>query len=140
MVNSLLGGVMETLYEEFGDTYSYYTSSVGQNLNCPSFMPIFVNPSVKLIRPPRYQLTLPCKIHYFPLESGNKKEINAVAMRLFNVMEYVKMNGNLVRGLEMEYSIQDDVLIFSIVYKFIAERTKDFDPLMEDLFVTERVK
>lgn len=133
MINKLLDGLINVLYKEFGEDYTYYPNDVEQTFLCPAFKPVFINPSVNLIRPPRYKVEAPCVIHYYPLVDGDKKEINEVANRLFNSVEYVDMGDQLVRGVEMSYSTQDDVLLFSITYKFVVEQVTTPEPFMEDL-------
>lgn len=135
MQNKLIEGIVSAIYSHFEngetDKYKYYRNNVEQNLVRPSFFPIAVAPSVRALNPPRYRYTIPCVIHYFPTNLGDKSEIYDVGDELMKCLEYVHIGDRLVRGVNMSYEIEDDVLLFNVVYDFIWANTIEDEETME---------
>ena len=65
MVNKLLNGVSNQLYDQFGADYKYYVENVEQNLTKPCFTIDCVLPLQRSRSRWLYDRTVPIVIHYF---------------------------------------------------------------------------
>ena len=89
----------------------------------------------RYLRRELYQVT------YF---AGNRKiqeqEINAVTDRLYPVLEYIKMDGSLIRGTQMEHETEDNELHFSVHYDIFMLRPRPEVALMQELIQKQALK
>ena len=141
MVNDLIDAISVKLNQVFGDGVKIYSESVKQGLKEPCFFIAVLNPTQSPIIGVRYFRAHPFDIHYFPSKDGGNQEIQDVASKLFDTLEYITLlNGDLVRGTEMHYEKVDDVLHFFVKYNmFVYKQVEKADP-METLTVNNNVK
>ena len=133
MVNKILDSISIGLHKLFGDDYHYYIEDVQQNLQRPAFTIDVLIPIERSYSPTSYFRTMPIVIHYFssnPMD--NKKECYAIAEQIFESVEYITLDGRLLRGKDISWSIVDNVLQFFITYEFYTEVVGD-PTYMEDL-------
>ena len=126
MVNDLIDGISVKLNQVFGDGVRIYSESVKQGLKEPCFFIAVLNPTQNPMIGARYFREHPFDIHYFPSKDGGNQEIQDVASKLFDALEYITLlDGDLVRGTEMHYEKVDDVLHFFVKYNmFVISRLK----------------
>lgn len=131
---SIVQGIIDALHTEFGADYTYYANKVPQNFKEPAFYVRQVSASMDLILGRRYLRRGLFRIVYF---AGKRKtpeqEMNGVADRLYPVLEYIKMDGDLIRGTEMEHEIEDEELHFTVHYDIFVMRPRPEAPLMQEL-------
>lgn len=141
MVNDLIDGISVKLNQVFGGGVRIYSESVKQGLKEPCFFIAVLNPTQSPMIGTRYFREHPFDIHYFPSKDGGNQEIQDVASKLFDALEYVTLlNGDLVRGTEMHYEKVDDVLHFFVKYNmFVYKQVEKADP-MGILTVNNNVK
>ena len=141
MVNDLIDAISVKLNQVFGDGVRIYSESVKQGLKEPCFFIAVLNPTQSPIIGVRYFRAHPFDIHYFPSKDGGNQEIQDVASKLFDALEYITLlDGDLVRGTEMHYEKVDDVLHFFVKYNmFVYKQVEKADP-METLTVNNNVK
>ncbi len=140
MVNDIFDGISIKLNEEFGDTFPIYSEQVDQNFTEKCFFIDLQKSSVRQYVGNRYLRNYPFDIRFFPIENNNKTaQIADVADRLIQCLEYITVNGNLVRGINMNYEIVDDVLHFMVEYNIIVLYV-DVVEMMEDLEMDLNVK
>ena len=141
MVNDLIDGISVKLNQVFGDGVRIYSESVKQGLKEPCFFITVLNPTQNPMIGARYFREHSFDIHYFPSKDGGNQEIQDVASKLFDALEYITLlDGDLVRGTEMHYEKVDGVLHFFVDYNFHVIKHKAPDAYMEELKQTGFVK
>ncbi len=132
MINSIIAGISIALNKEFGDGYKKYTEEVKQGLEEPCFFISCIHPTHRLLRGRRYlQGNMFC-IQYFPADEGQaREECNAVAGRMFPCLEWITVNGVLVRGTGMNTGIEDGILNFFVNYDLLVRKAEDTGPMEE---------
>lgn len=141
MVNNLIDGISVKLNEVFGNEIRIYSESVKQGLKEPCFFIAVLNPTQNPMIGARYFREHSFDIHYFPSKDGGNQEIQDVASKLFDALEYITLlDGDLVRGTEMHYEVVDGVLHFFVDYNFHVIKHKAHDAYMEELKQTGFVK
>lgn len=118
MFKEIVNGISIKLNSEFDDVCEIYTENVEQGLEEPCF---FIK-SMNVINTPllgtRKQRTYPFVITYFP-KAGNA-EMMDVSEKMMEALEYIELlNGDILRGMEMNSEIIDDLLQFKVSYKVI---------------------
>ncbi len=139
MINDIIDGILKVLFEYFGDGFKYYTESVEQGFKEPCFSIESISPSVTQKLNNRYLSENKFVINYFPNKKDSKKEINTISEQLFEVLEYIAVNGSVVRGTKMSTQISDGVLLFFVNYDLFRIKEKIVEP-MEELESKERIK
>lgn len=134
MVNEMLKGISTQLYDVFGDDYKYYVENVEQKLT----KPCFTIDSIMSLQRSRsrvlYDRTIPVVVHYFSNEKQKTKEdCYDKAELIIEALEYVPFHGALIRGEDINYQINEDVLQVFITYRFITKKLTSNEDNMEDL-------
>lgn len=137
MINSILEGISISLNAEFGDDYTIYTEAVEQGLKEPCFFISCISPTNKVFLGKRYfRENLIC-IQYFPQNKDLiKEECNDVSERLFSSLEYINVDGDMLRGTGARCEMADNVLNFFISYNFFVYKGSASDPMEE---ISEKV-
>lgn len=117
-LDNIIDGICIALNSEFGDEYEIYPELVEQGLKPPCFTISNVRADITPKLPPRYYKTHLFCIYYFPEEDINKRLPSyEVKERLYNALEYITVDGDLVRGTKMEGNmVGNDVLAFMVNY------------------------
>ena len=133
MVNSVLNSISKALYATFGDTHHYYVEDVEQRAAFPCFTLNALNPLVRSVNRKDYYRTVPCVIHYFSDDKTNtRKHSLDVGEKVLECLEYLNIDGHLVRAENMSYNFVDDVLQVFLTYRFWTEKPEDL-PIMEEV-------
>lgn len=134
MVNEMLKGISNQLYDVFGSDYKYYVENVEQNLTKPCFT---IDSIINLQRSRSrvlYDRTIPVVVHYFTGDKENtKKDCYEKAELIVEALEYVPFHGCLLRGENISYQIEDDVLQVFVTYKFITRKVTSNEDEMDTL-------
>ena len=131
MINKIKDGISIAINADFGDDYEIYTESVKQGLKEPCFSILCLNPTIQQTLGKRYFRTNQFCIHYFPTSDESQSECNDVAERLFGVLEYITVDGDLIRGTEMHYEVVDGVLSFFVNYDMYVYKNTVNEECME---------
>lgn len=138
---AIVQGIIDALRTEFGGDYVYYANKVPQNFKEPAFFVRQISGSMESQRGRRYLRRGLYQVTYF---AGNRKtqeqEINAVTDRLYPVLEYIKMDGSLIRGTQMEHETEDNELHFSVHYDIFLLRPRPEAPLMQEIIQMQELK
>lgn len=138
---AIVQGIIGVLRTEFGGDYVYYANKVPQNFKEPAFFVRQISGSMEPQRSRRYLRRGLYQVTYF---AGNRKtqeqEINAVTDRLYPVLEYIKMDGSLIRGTQMEHETEDNELHFSVHYDIFMLRPRPEVALMQELIQMQELK
>lgn len=134
MVNDIVTGITVQLNKKFGDSKKIYTSNVEQGLEQPCFFVKLLTAINTPLIGKRKKRDYPFDIHYFPSDETDNEEMMAVGDCLMEVLEYIVMlDGDMLRGKDLEYEIRDGVLHFSVTYSCIlnditkGETMKEYD-------------
>lgn len=140
MENKIITGISQKLFETFGLDYKIYTENVEQFLNPPCFYVELLQSSMQQIVSRRYRLENLFDIHFFTNENEPKNDFRRVADVLYDALEYISVDNDLVRGLGMHYEIVDDVLHFFVSYNLILIKTIEPEDKMETLKTRGEIK
>jgi hypothetical protein len=133
VVNSVLNSISKALYTVFGDSHHYYVEDIEQNAVFPCFTLNALNPLVRSVNRKDYYRTVPCVIHYFSNEKTfTRKHALDVGEKVLECLEYLDIDGHLIRAEDMSYNFVDDVLQVFLTYRFWTEKPEEI-PIMEEL-------
>lgn len=140
MTNEIIAGVSRKLYQAFGNGYRIYKNDVKQGLTEPCFFIAILAPSHNPYLGRRRRIAVPLDVHYIPEDGGDNGTMADVGDRLFSELEYITdADGNMHRGRDMSYEIQDGVLHFFVTYAVILNEY-DKGETMEILNLSESIK
>lgn len=140
MINKIIDGISIAINAEFGDDYEIYTENIEQGLTEPCFSILCLNPSVEQFLGTRHFSTNQFCIHYFPSSDEKRFECNKVMTRLFDCLEYITVDGDLIRGISLHAEYSEDVLHVFVNYDLFIYKPKDNEPQMETLKTKTDVK
>ena len=137
MCNEIIKGISLKLNEEFGNNYKYCVDKIEQGFNKPCFFILLLTDNSNLELKSRYRYKSNFDVHFFPT-IGHKQnnEIHAIKDRLYDCLEYITVNGDLVRGSSMRSEIVDGVLHFFISYNMNLQKVIGKDEYMEEVKVS----
>lgn len=132
-LSAINDGISIKLNESFGDEYTIYPEEVRQGLQRPCFFIKLLKPSNTKERDITYRRENSYCIHFFPKSTNEPKaECYQMLDSLYMALEYIEVDGNLVRGIGMLGEIHDEILQFYV--NFNVRVRKVYDPiLMEHL-------
>lgn len=131
MINKIIDGICVSINTEFNDTYEIYTESIKQGLKEPCFSLVCLNPTIKQFLGKRYFRTNQFCIHYFPSSNEKRSECYEVMEKLHSALEYITVDGDLIRGTEMHCEFVDDVLNFFVNFDMFVYKKDDGEESME---------
>ena len=124
MVNDIINGISIKLNSVYGDSHKAHTSNVKQGLETPCFfikcLTVINTPFMGKRKMREYNFD----IHYFPKDETDNEEMLAVGEKLIETLEYITLlNGDIIRGTNLDYEIIDGVLHFRVTYKVMLINT-----------------
>ncbi len=140
-VNSIVEAVGAALNAEFGDGCTVYAEEIKQGFETPCFFISCINPSDRQllgnanrhVLAARYYRENRFCIQYFPRDENNgRRESYGAAERLFECLEEITADDDIVRGTDMNFEYTDGILSFFVSYNFFAYKTRE-PTLMEKL-------
>lgn len=141
MVNDIMDGIKNTLYGIFGDSCEIMFDELKQDFEPPAVWILELKTTQEHVIRNRYNRRYNFDIQYFPKnEIGITQEINEVTDALLLGLEYITAGGNLIRGSDISYEMQDKILHFFITYEVFVLKIQDKGPLMEELVQTQHTK
>lgn len=81
----------------------------------------------------RYKKNISFDIHYFNDKEDINSDCNDMADRLYEVLEYVKVNNSLYRSNEMTHEVIDGVLHFMLQFNYHVLKEIEEAPKMNKL-------
>ena len=137
MVNEMLSGISNQLYDTFGADYKYYKEDVKQNLTKPCFTMDCITPLQRSRNRTQYNRTIPVVVHYFTSDNENvKQDCYEKAELIVEALEYAPLDGALLRGEDISWQINDGVLQVFVTYRFITDKLTSNEDNMEDVVQT----
>lgn len=140
LLNKIIDGIAMKLNQVFGDGYQIYTESVEQGLKEPCFFIVPLKPMQKQIVGKRYFREHPFDIHYFPATEDENTECLNVADQLFDALEAITVDGDVIRGSNINHEIIDDVLHCFVNYDMFIYKESETPDNMESLIVSNDLK
>lgn len=140
MINKIIDGISVAISSKFGDLYEIYTESIEQGLNEPCFSIVCINHKIEQVVGKRYFRMNEFCIHYFPSSEEKGCECNDVAETLMDILEMITVDGDMCRGTDMEYYIEDNVLSFMVNYDMYVRRETEPMTEMEHLSQNTNLK
>lgn len=140
MLNKTIDGIAEKLRQVFGQEYGVYLEEGKQGQQEPCFFIAVLGGNQQQEMGNLYKREQAFALQYFPKEKNGNQEVQRVADMLQMEMEYITVDGNLVRGTKMKHQVIESVLHFFVNYDLRLLRVAEPDPLMEELTLKERVK
>lgn len=135
MTDALFSAVSRAIYSHFGDKYTIYSESVEQGLSEPCFFIQCLKSSLSRQLGNHFLRENLFCIQFFPQNKLSPLiECHDVSDSLMQCLEYVSLDGQLLRGSKMNYEIHDGVLNFFVNFNFFAVMDKSIkSPKMERL-------
>ena len=140
MIKSIVDGISEQLASTFGDGYKIYTDAVKQGLKEPCFFIRLINPvSTRELNRRFYRQNL-FVIQFFPASHEPRDECYQMQDDLYLALEYITVNGDLLRGIGMRGEFIDGNLHFFVNYNmYVMLKTEDvFMEILERPQITTR--
>lgn len=129
MVNKIVDGIVQAISAAYGEEYEIYTENVEQGLTEPCFLIECINPSFEQFLGRRYHEKVPFCIHYFPNGPEKTAECNTVFSVLTECLEYIIVEGDMVRGTGMHAEKDGDVMHFMVDYDMFLIRQDDAEKM-----------
>lgn len=136
MIDKLIVGISQAIAGEFKDGYTIYTEDVTQGLKGPCFIVRCINPTDKIFRGQRYERRNQFVVNYFPSTDAVNAEIYEVIERLNNCLEHIRVDGNLIRGVDTSNQTEDGVLHYFVNYNFFGYKVMETTPMEEHTYET----
>lgn len=137
MINAIISAISVALFNEF--EYENHMEEIKQDLKEPCFFISCLNPTTKLFLGRRYFRKNQFCIQYFPESNEPQAECNAVAERMVWSLDYITLDGDLIRGTAMKHEVIDGVLNFFVNYDCFVYRVQEETP-MEAFEFSQEVK
>lgn len=139
MINEVMTGITDALYEEFGDNYEVYIESSMQGMTEPAFFVRCITPEIMKQLAERRKIELLFVIQYYPESKSPKQEINEVFERLTACLDLISVDDKKVRGIVECKDISGDILTATVQYTLFVSRRETGDS-MEDYEMKGEVK
>ena len=116
LLNEIVKGISSALYQEFGQDYKIYKENIEQGLKEPCFSIVCVSPKTIKGFGNRYERENMFCIHYFAKNKQFRMECLEVFERMADCLEYITVDGDLVRGTNIRAEeITDDGIMHVFV-------------------------
>lgn len=134
MVNDLLNAVTKQLGTTFGTDYHYYVENIEQGLQKPCFTADVIIPLQRRKSPVLYDRTMPIVVHYFSDSRTNlKQECYRIGEQLVECLEHLPFKGTILRGEDISWTIEDEVLQVFITYSFTTRLVTEVEDTIDEL-------
>ncbi|HCT64272.1 MAG TPA: hypothetical protein DIC60_03215 [Lachnospiraceae bacterium] len=142
MVNNIVLGIAQKIRTVFSETnYSLYTENIEQGFKEPCFFVSLISHTQKQRLGNRYRETYSFDISYYPSADGNtNEECLEVAEGLYEILEYITADSDLLRGTNINSKITEGILHFYVDYNIFVIREKIPETNMEEVIIYGETK
>lgn len=142
MVNKIIDGISKAINTKFGDSKEIYTESVEQGLNPPCFLIECIDSDNNRVIKDRYKTQNQFCIHYFPSIDTKEKRAECfdVLNDLYDCLDKITLENDLVLGSEKRGKVDDEVLHFFINFDFFIIIKNNEDNLFESYSAETKIK
>lgn len=140
MVNDIVLGIAEKVRIVYAqEDYKLYTESIEQGFKEPCFFVQLITQEQTQRLGNRYKEVYSFDVIYFPSENGNE-ECHNVSEELYELLEYITVDGDLIRGINLNSRVQEKVLHFFVDYPISIVRERAVEENMEGVIVYGETK
>lgn len=132
MIRKTLEAIAVQLRKEFGKNYGIWVDEQEQGLQEPCFFVQVITNSQTPKLTGNYKRNQTFDIIYFS-KTRTTFELVEAAERLYSAMEYIEVNGVLVRGKNIHTETIEDTLHFIVDYDLNLKEVKEKEDYMEEL-------
>ncbi|MDE5910248.1 MAG: hypothetical protein K2H52_16150 [Lachnospiraceae bacterium] len=129
MIGEIVDAVGLALNEAFGNHYAVYREETGKDMDAPCFFVYCSAQRNAQISRQKYLRSNTFCIQYIPSTTDIRAECNEVIERLFDCLEYIKVESSLLRGRKMEAKIKDGVAHFFLNYDFYVYKKEETEAM-----------
>lgn len=142
MVNNIVLGIAQKIRTVFSETnYSLYTENIEQGFKEPCFFVSLISHTQKQRLGNRYRETYSFDISYYPSADGStNEECLEVAEGLYEILEYITADSDLLRGININSKITEGILHFYVDYNIFVIREKIPETNMEEVIIYGETK
>lgn len=116
MTKEIAQAISNALMKTFGETYKIYTEEVQQGSEVPCFYIACLSQSQENTMRRKYHRKQQFKVRYSPSTANKNGEIYEVVDQLYEVLEYISLSSDLLKGTNMTAEISNGELNFLINY------------------------
>ncbi|WP_101772331.1 phage tail terminator family protein [Peptostreptococcus faecalis] len=131
MIDKIINAVSIQIDSYFEDI-SIYADENKQDFDEPCFFISLIHSMKNRMLGGRQERSYPLDIKYFD-EKASISELNEIGDYLYEALDLLDVEGKLIRGIDMEYKIVDNVLHFFVTYPAVLEYEKEKVDKMESL-------
>lgn len=129
MIEKVKKAITNAIYAEFGEEYNVYTEEVEQDLQESCFFVSSLKAENTLFLKNRYFRSQPFCVQYVPRSDEPRTECEVVRERLYNCLEWIDDEGDLIRGEKMSGEISDGILSFFVNYDLFVYKPSENEPM-----------
>lgn len=133
MLNKTYTAISQAINLIFGTDYQIIIDQMNQVLDTPYFYIKVLNPSQTQKLGNQYERIQPFDIQYFPNSEQYTTECMEVAEKLFDTLEYITLDSNIIRGTSMNFKVEDGILHFFVHFNMIVLKQNNADLFMNDV-------
>lgn len=133
-INDLRIGINNILDEEF-PSINIYNESIEQGFEGPCFFIKILSSAQDKELNIIYKKNIAFDIHYFSDKENVNSDCNNMADKLYEVLEYVKVNENLYKSSNMTHEVIEGVLHFMLQFNYHVIKKIEKAPKMNKLEV-----
>lgn len=115
MINKIISAIADDIKSKFGNI-KIYTEKVKQGYESPCFSIICKRADSGIYRGSRYRMTAEIEIHYY--NNKQRENCNDTMLSLFDIINYVNLDGFPIRACQMSMETDSDCCIFKAGYDF----------------------
>ncbi|WP_101773995.1 phage tail terminator family protein [Peptostreptococcus faecalis] len=131
MISKLIDAVSIQL-DSYFEEITIYADENKQDFDEPCFFISLIHSMKNRMLGGRQERSYPLDIKYFD-ENATISELNEIGDYLYEALDLLDVEGKLIRGLDMEYKIVDNILHFFVTYPAVLEYESGRIDKMQDL-------
>jgi hypothetical protein len=140
MLIKIKEGISLKLSQGFGEGYKIYTNKIEQDFIKPCFYIKVIESANTQMSTRKYKRINSVDIQYFPSLNGGNDETYPIIEQLFEWLEYIPFENDLVRATDMKFKTVDNEFHFLVNYNMDILKNPDIQEYMENLKVDTGVK
>ena len=137
MVLNIIAAISAKIDMEFGESYTIYTEPVEQGFTKPCFFILNLSEAVKNYIGGRYFISYRFQITCYPTDQEPNTQLSDISGRLHQILEFLVVEGRLLRGAEITSKTQNNQLVFEISYGMFEVKQEE-EVFMEDIEVESK--
>lgn len=131
-INDIKIGINNTLDKEFHNI-NIYNESIQQGFEEPCFFVKILNSSQDKELNIRYKKNVYFDVHYFSDKEDINSDCNNMVDKLYEILEYIKVDNDLYRASNMTHEVIDGVMHFMLQFNYHVIRETERIPVMRNL-------